>query len=284
MAAAASLSSIIGDGGLTLVGCGKMGGALLAGWLRGGAPADRIMIADPAPSEETAGPARAAGARIAPSLAELNLGKPPSILVMAVKPQRMAEALPAATQAMSGQTLLISIAAGTPISAFEAVAPAGAPIIRAMPNTPAAVGAGVSAIIGNAHAGAAALEAAEALLGVVGSVVRLAHEDQIDAVTGLSGSGPAYVFHMIEALAAAGEAEGLAPELATALARATVIGAGALAADSPKPASELRVDVTSPGGVTQAGLGALMAEADGLTALMRRTLKSAAARSRELRE
>ncbi len=282
MAAAVSLSESLGAGGLLLVGCGKMGGAMLTGWLAAGASADRIFVVDPAPSDALRADAAKAGFALAQSVGSLRLSRPPSVLVVAVKPQLMSEALPAAADAMSADTLLLSIAAGTPISAFEAAAPAGAPIVRAMPNTPAAVGKGAIAIVGN-RAGAGRLDAAEALLSVVGQVVRLADEDLIDAVTALSGSGPAYVFHLIEALAAAGEAEGLPPDLATTLARATVIGAGALADASPKPASELRVDVTSPNGVTAAALEKLMDDATGLSALMRRAVAAGAARSRELR-
>ena len=156
------------------------------------------------------------------------------------------------------------------------------PVIRAMPNTPAAVGQGITAIIGNARASAAQLDLAEELLSAIGEVVRLEAEAQMDAVTGVSGSGPAYVFHMIEALAAAGEAQGLAPELAMQLAKATVAGAGALAMQAEETPEQLRINVTSPNGTTQAGLEVLMDEARGLPALMAATVKAAADRSREL--
>ncbi|MCI4663968.1 MAG: pyrroline-5-carboxylate reductase [Neomegalonema sp.] len=280
MTAAVSVSDILGDGGLLLVGCGKMGGAMLQGWLNAAAPAEKILVVEPHPSAELTG---VRGLRVAPTLEALEIKTPPNVLLMAVKPQMMADVLPQAARVMSDKTLLLSIAAGAPISLFEAAAPAGAPIIRSMPNTPAAVGAGVTAIIGNRAATAAHLDAAEALLTVVGDVVRLTDEAQIDAVTGLSGSGPAYVFHMIEALAAAGEAEGLPPELAMRLARGTVCGAGALAAQSPRSAEQLRVDVTSRGGTTAAGLQVLMRRPDGLQRLIAETVAAAAARSRELR-
>ena len=161
---------------------------------------------------------------------------------------------------------------------------AATPIVRAMPNTPAAVGRGITAIIGNAHATPAHLDATEALLRAVGQVVRLESEDQMDAVTGLSGSGPAYVFHMIECMARAGEAQGLAPALAMQLAQATVAGAGALAEAADETPAELRKNVTSPNGTTQAGLEVLMDEATGLPPLMARTVAAAADRSRELRD
>ena len=152
-----------------------------------------------------------------------------------------------------------------------------------MPNTPAAVGAGASALIANAGCSDDDKALASALTDAAGISVWLDHEDQMDAVTGVSGSGPAYVFHMIEALTAAAEAEGLAPDLALALARQTVIGAAALAAASPETAETLRVNVTSPKGTTEAGLVALMDSESGLTSLMQKTVSAAANRSRELR-
>jgi pyrroline-5-carboxylate reductase len=151
-----------------------------------------------------------------------------------------------------------------------------------MPNTPAAIGRGITAIVGNARASAAQMDLAEALLSAVGQVVRLESEAQMDAVTAVSGSGPAYVFHLIETLAAAGEAEGLSAELSLQLARATVAGAGALAEESDEGPGELRRNVTSPNGTTQAALEVLMDEETGFPALMRRAVARAAERSREL--
>jgi len=153
-----------------------------------------------------------------------------------------------------------------------------------MPNTPAAIGQGITAIVGNAHTSAAQLDLAGLLLGAVGQVVRLDTEEQMDAVTGVSGSGPAYVFHMIECMAKAGEAQGLAPDLAMQLAQATVAGAGALAEAADETPDELRKNVTSPNGTTQAGLNVLMDEVAGLPPLMARTVAAAADRSRELRD
>jgi pyrroline-5-carboxylate reductase len=151
-----------------------------------------------------------------------------------------------------------------------------------MPNTPAAVGAGITALIGNAETTPDNLDMAKALLRAVGQVVRLDNEDQMDAVTGVSGSGPAYVFHMIEALAAAGQAQGLGADLAMQLAKATVAGAGQLAAASEETPSELRVNVTSPNGTTQAGLEVLMEAQDGLGSLISKTVAAATARSKDL--
>ncbi|MFX0543770.1 pyrroline-5-carboxylate reductase [Roseovarius sp. S4756] len=264
----------VAEKGLVLLGCGKMGGAMLEGWLNGGLPASSVWVIDPKPSDWL----KSTGVTINGDLPEA-----PGIVLIAVKPQMMGDALPSLKEMGNGTTLFISVAAGTPISAFEDALGAQSPIIRAMPNTPAAVGRGITAIIGNVHASSAQLDLAETLLTAVGQVVRLETEDQMDAVTGVSGSGPAYVFHMIECMAKAGEAEGLAPELAMQLAQATVAGAGALAENAKETPSELRVNVTSPNGTTQAGLEVLMDEHNGLPDLMRRTVGAAANRSRELK-
>jgi len=260
--------------GLVLLGCGKMGSAMLQGWLSDGLPPESVWVIDPNPSEWLQG----TGVHI-----NADLPDAPGIVLIAVKPQMMGEALPAIAANGSGETLFLSVAAGTPISAFEAALGAESAIIRAMPNTPAAVGRGITAIVGNAHAGAAQMDLAETLLRAVGQVVRLDDEGQMDAVTGVSGSGPAYVFHMIECLAKAGEAQGLSPSLAMQLAKATVAGAGALAEAADENPAQLRVNVTSPNGTTQAGLEVLMDEATGLPPLINKTVAAAADRSRELR-
>lgn len=259
--------------GLVLLGCGKMGSALLKGWLAGGLRASAVHVIEPNPSDWL----RATGVAVNGPLPAA-----PAVAVVAVKPQMMGAALPAMTALGGGPTLVLSIAAGTPMAAFEAAFGPGTPVVRAMPNTPAAIGRGISAIVGNAAASEAHLALAESLLSAVGEVVRLGSEDAMHAVTALSGSGPAYVFHLIEALAAAGEAEGLARDLALRLARATVAGAGALAMETGEDPTRLRRDVTSPNGTTQAGLEVLMAENAGLVPLVRRTVRAAAARSEEL--
>lgn len=256
--------------GLVLVGCGRMGGALLDGWLKNGLLAGAVHVIEPHPRPELSD--------LGVSL-NADLPADPAVLVIAVKPQMMADVLPRLS--VGARTLVVSVAAGVTIAAYEAAFP-GAPIVRTMPNTPAAIGQGVTAIIGNGLAGPAELDLAEALMAAVGRVVRLQDEAQMDAVTALSGSGPAYVFHMIEAMAAAGVAEGLAPDLALALARATVAGAGALAVADDEDPGKLRENVTSPGGTTAAGLGVLMDPGTGLPPLMRSTVAAAAARSREL--
>lgn len=259
--------------GLVLLGCGKMGQAMLAGWLRGGLPAGSVWVIDPVPSDWVL----ASGVHVnAPLPAD------PAIALIAVKPQMMGAALPSMQALGNGPTLFVSVAAGTPIATYEAVLGAATPIIRAMPNTPAAIGRGITALIGNARATPAQMDLAEALMAAVGQVVRLESEAQMDAVTALSGSGPAYVFHLIEAMTAAGVAEGLSPDLALRLAKATVGGAGQLAEDAPESPAQLRVNVTSPHGTTQAALEVLMDPAHGFPALLTRAVRAAAARSREL--
>jgi pyrroline-5-carboxylate reductase len=265
--------SRIASGGLVLLGCGKMGSAMLAGWLARGLPATSVWVKDPYPSEWL----QAQGVHLNQPLPET-----PAVVLVAVKPQMMAEALPTLRPMGNGETVFVSVAAGTTISFFEDVLGADTPVVRAMPNTPAAISQGITAIVANDAAGAAALDEAEALLSAVGAVVRLSHEAQIDAVTGVSGSGPAYVFHMIETMAAAGEAQGLPADLSMQLAKATVAGAGALAMAAEESPTQLRVNVTSPNGTTQAALEVLMDETDGFPALMRRAVKAATDRSKEL--
>ncbi|SDK21641.1 pyrroline-5-carboxylate reductase [Aliiruegeria lutimaris] len=259
--------------GLVLLGCGKMGSAMLQGWLADGFPPDAVTVLDPFPSDWL----KAQGVRL-----NAPLPAAPAIVLVAVKPQMMADALPVLKPFGGGETLFLSVAAGTPISFYEDVLGAETPIIRAMPNTPAAVGRGITAIIGNTYATADQLDLADHFLSAVGEVVRLGDESEMDAVTGLSGSGPAYVFHMVEAMARAGMAEGLPEALAMRLARATVTGAGELLYQSGESATQLRINVTSPNGTTAAALDVLMAETDGLPDLMVRAVKAAADRSREL--
>ncbi len=259
--------------GLVLLGCGKMGSAMLAGWLDDGLPAQSVWVLEPSPSDWLKGTGVHLNEDLPPS---------PALALVAVKPQMMGEALVRLAPLGGGETVVLSVAAGTSIGALEAALGADTPIIRAMPNTPAAVGKGITAIIGNARARETQLALAEALLGAIGQVVRLENEGQMDAVTALSGSGPAYVFYLIEAMAAAGEAEGLAPDLALHLARATVAGAGALAEASAQDPGQLRVNVTSPGGTTQAALEVLMEPQSGLAPLLKRAVRAAAQRSREL--
>lgn len=259
--------------GLVLLGCGKMGTALLTGWLAAGVPAASVWVIEPHPTDW-----------LIASGVHLNKGVPPApaVALLAVKPQMMGAALPALQALGNGRTLFVSIAAGTSIASFAEVLGEKTPIVRTMPNTPAMVGRGITGICANEFAGAAGLAVARSLMQAVGQVVELAGEHEIDAVTGVSGSGPAYVFHLIEAMTAAGEAQGLSADVAMQLARATVCGAGELAYQSSAPASQLRVNVTSPGGTTAAALAVLMDPDTGLGPLMTRAVQAAADRGREL--
>ena len=249
-----------------LIGCGNMGGALLRRWLAEGL--GPVAVIDPA-------------ARNLPPGVEASARPPaegkPDIVVLAVKPQAWAQAVLPLAGRLGPLTLVISVMAGVCTEDLARLFP-GAGIVRAMPNTPSAVGQGATALF--TRDGDIVQGAAEALFQPVGQTIWLSDEVQFDAVTAVSGSGPAYVFHFIEALAAAGEAAGLEPAMAMRLARQTLIGAAALAAqDGATPAAALRERVTSPGGTTAAGLSVLM---PGLTPLLEKVVAAAAERSREL--
>ncbi len=263
----------IAEHGLVLLGCGKMGSAMLEGWLRRGISPASVWVLDPNPSDWL----KAQGVHLNAALPAA-----PAIVLIAVKPQMMGAALPQMAKMGGGRTLFLTVAAGTTIATYESVLGAATPLVRAMPNTPAAIGRGISAICGNGHATSAHLDLAEELLSAVGQVVRLSGEDQMDAVTAVSGSGPAYVFHLIETLAAAGVAEGLPAALAMQLAKATVAGAGALAEAASEDPAQLRVNVTSPGGTTAAALKVLMDETRGFPPLLKEAVHAAAERGREL--
>ncbi|MCD9149534.1 pyrroline-5-carboxylate reductase [Pseudophaeobacter flagellatus] len=265
--------SQIETGGLVLLGCGKMGSAMLAGWLEDGLPASSVWVLDPHPSEWLQG----TGVHI-----NQDLPDEPALVLVAVKPQMMGAALPKLQALGNGKTLFVSVAAGTSIASFEEILGDQTPIVRAMPNTPAAIGQGITALVGNRRASAADLDVTEELLSAIGETLRLESEAQMDAVTGVSGSGPAYVFHLIETLAAAGEAQGLPADMAMRLAKATVAGAGALAKAAEESPSQLRVNVTSPNGTTQAALEVLMQEDGGFPDLLKRAVAAAANRSKEL--
>lgn len=256
--------------GLVLLGCGKMGSAMLSGWLDSGLPPSSVHVLTPNPSDWLRGTGVNLGG---------DLPSDPAIALLAVKPQKMEEALPPLAHLGGGTTLFLTVAAGLTLARYEAMLGVGTPVVRAMPNTPSAVGRGMTALVGNAQVTEADMQTAEALLAAVGETVRIADEDQMDLVSAISGCGPAYVFHMIEAMAAAGVAEGLEPELAMHLARSAVTGAGELAHRSADSAERLRINVTSPNGMTAAGLAVLMEE---LPDLMRRTVRAAEARGREL--
>ncbi|WP_428541804.1 pyrroline-5-carboxylate reductase [Profundibacter sp.] len=262
--------------GLVMLGCGKMGSAMLQGWLGQGLPAASTWVLDPHPNGWVQG--------LAGEGLHLNTDLPddPAIVLIAVKPQMMEEALPVLTPLGNGKTQFMSVAAGKSLAFYEQALGDKTPVIRAMPNTPAAISRGITALVGNGNTGDAELALAESLLQAVGQTVRLENEAQIDAVTGVSGSGPAYVFLMIEALAAAGVEQGLPADMAMQLAKATVSGAGQLAETAEEDPAQLRVNVTSPQGTTAAALEVLMDPETGLTPLMKRAVSASTDRSKEL--
>jgi len=263
------------DGPLVLAGAGKMGGAMLEGWLARGLPTRRVVVIDPQPGKPVRALARK-GARINPRGA---LG-PAAVLIVAVKPQVAAEVLPTLAHLVGPKTLVVSIMAGKPLSFMEGILPAS-PLVRAMPNTPAAIGRGMTVAVGNEHVSPAARRLADALLSATGAVEWVDDESLMDAVTAVSGSGPAYVFLLAEAMARAGVAAGLPEGLARILAETTVAGSGELLRVSGIDAATLRQNVTSPGGTTAAALSVLM-KADGLDPLVAEAVAAAAHRSREL--
>lgn len=264
---------------LLLVGGGKMGGAMLEGWLKRGIPAGQIAVLDPHPSPWLTSLAAARGFALNPAIAP---GHAPETLVLAIKPQ-MLDAAAAALEPLAGpETLAISVLAGKTIADLKARMPRLAHIVRAMPNTPAAVGRGITGMAAAPGTSDAAVARAKDLLTAIGAVVDVGRESLIDAVTAVSGSGPAYVFYLTECLARAGAALGLPPDVAATLARATVEGAGELMfQDRETSPEQLRINVTSPGGTTAAALGVLMAP-DGLDPLMHRAVAAAHRRAGEL--
>ncbi len=267
------------DGELLLFGCGKMGGALLEGWLAQGVPPGDIAVLEPNP-EIGANLARR-GLRHVADAAALPGEFRPAILLLAVKPQAMDAVTPVAARMAKPGTLFLSIAAGKSLGYFARQFGKGAAVVRAMPNTPAAVGRGITVAVANLQVTPAQHATADALLAAVGEVAWVEDEALMDPVTALSGGGPAYVFLLMEVLAEAGIAAGLPLELAERLARRTVEGAGELSRLSEESSTALRKNVTSPSGTTLEALRILMAE-DGLQPLFTRAIAAATRRSREL--
>ena len=260
-----------------LVGCGNMGSALLKGWLAQGVDKRDVHVID----AQDGARERAAGLGVSAS-ASLGSDIPqPTVVVFAVKPQQIDTLVPQYADIAAAGAVVLSVAAGKPIAVYERLLGGRPMVVRAMPNTPAAIGQGITALAANAAVGAEQQGLCERLMRAVGEVVWLDDEALMDAVTAVSGSGPAYVFLLIETLAAAAEREGLDTDLAQRLAGATVAGAGAYAVQSAAGPGLLREQVTSPGGTTQAALDVLMAD-DGLERLITRAVRAAAARSREL--
>jgi pyrroline-5-carboxylate reductase len=268
---------------VVLVGAGKMGSALIGGWLGGGISSTTstttITILDPAPSEAAEMAARDKGVRLNPAPADIAA---PSVLFLAIKPQILDEAAPQIAPLVGAETLILSILAGKTTANLKARLPTARAIVRAMPNTPAAIRRGITAAYPTPAVTADQRATADELLSAVGRVEWLDDESHLDAVTAVSGSGPAYVFLLAECLAEAGAAAGLPPDLAARLARATVEGSGELMHRSPEKAvAKLREEVTSPGGTTAAALNILMGES-GLKKLMEAAVEAAKRRAAEL--
>ena len=269
------------DGTILLVGCGKMGGALLKGWFAQGLNPVDVMIVEPA------GRAGVEAAHDHPALSVLNdLSDLPSdftpdAVVFAVKPQAAADIIPSYARFVDAGTVYLSIIAGLPLTKLQSLLGGRAPVVRAMPNTPASIGRGMSVLCAANAVGPSQKRVCKVLLAAVGHTAWIADEAEMDAVTAVSGSGPAYVFLLAEAMTEAGIAAGLAPALAEQLARATVSGAGAMLDSDSDTASVLRKNVTSPGGTTEAALNILMAD-DGLQRLMIQAIAAASKRSKEL--
>ena len=263
-------------GNVVLIGAGKMGGALLEGWIGLGVDPACIVAIEPQPTAPIEA-LSARGVRINPDSASIC----PDAIVIAVKPQIAAEIMPSVASLMSPSTIVISIMAGRPIAFLAGALPHNAAVVRAMPNTPAAIGRGITVAVANSLVSPVQRQLADGLLRAAGAVEWIDDEALMDAVTAVSGSGPAYVFLLAESLAHAGEKAGLPAELAARLARATVAGSGELLHRSSIDAAVLRQNVTSPGGTTAAALDVLMAP-DGLDLLMERAIAAATRRGREL--
>ena len=260
---------------IVLAGAGKMGGAMLTGWLAGGLDPRWVAAIEPHPSDEISALVTK-GVRLNPSAKEIG---DVATLVVAVKPQMFREAGPALKPFVGPSTLVVSIMAGTNIASLEEVC--GGSVVRAMPNTPAAIGRGITVAVAASKVSAAQRAVADTLLRATGSVEWVDDENLMDAVTAVSGSGPAYIFLLAEEMARAGVEAGLPVELATKLARETVAGSGELLHRSDDSSATLRKNVTSPGGTTAAALEVLMAP-DGMQPLMIRAVAAATKRSKEL--
>lgn len=263
-------------GPVMLVGAGKMGVALARGWLEAGLPPTNLILVDPMPGDA----AKALADDYGVMLNTDATGLLPNVLVLAVKPQIIDPVMESLHPIVGPQTLAVSIAAGIDLARLSRGLGMSR-VVRAMPNTPAQIGKGITGAVAGADVDTKARAVAEELLSAAGPVVWFDDERQLDAVTALSGSGPAYVFHLVEALAEAGRRQGLPDAIAEQLARQTVIGSAALLEAEPLSPSTLRANVTSPNGTTAAGLAVLMAD-DGLIPLIDRTVAAARRRSEEL--
>lgn len=262
-------------GPIALIGCGKMGGALLKGWLEKGIPSDQLQIVEPQAKSGQFGPDLHVFANAQ------QISEKTALIVIAVKPQLLEEILPT-YQIFADRSLFLTIAAGKERAFYRNILGQNARIVRAMPNTPAAIGRGMSVLLESKDIDPASLSFCGELMSAVGDIAWVREEEQMHAVTALSGGGPAYVFLLIETLAKAGEKVGLPSDLSMVLARKTVEGAGELSRLSSETAAEMRQAVTSPKGTTLEALNVLMDERTGIQNLFDQAIKSAADRSREL--
>lgn len=273
------MSAALNGVAVALIGAGNMGLALLEGWAAQGLAEDRVTVIEPNPSNRLRDLCAARGYALS---AAPGAGAACDAVILAVKPQMLEAGAVAAAPFIGPDSVVVSILAGKRIADLSARLPAACAIVRAMPNTPAAIGRGMTGAFASAATSEAQRALAHALLAAAGQVEWVESEALIDAVTAVSGSGPAYVFYLVECLAAAGADAGLPAELAARLARATIEGAGELLHRQPEVSAEtLRQRVTSPGGTTAAALGVLMAD-DGLAPLMARAVAAARARAAEL--
>jgi pyrroline-5-carboxylate reductase len=265
---------------VVLVGCGNMGYAMLSGWLASGKlKADQAFVVEP--NAELRARAAAVGCSVTESVEGLDADLSPDLVVVAVKPQVLAQVLEGYKRFAGGKATFLSIVAGAPVATFERILGDGASVVRCMPNTPAAIGKGMMVTFDNAHVSSAVSTFVADLLSASGRVAAISDESLMDAVTAVSGSGPAYVFHFIECLTEAGVKAGLPPETAALLASQTVMGAGVLAAESNVEPAELRRQVTSPNGTTAAALDVLMGQ-DRLKTLLTEAVEAARKRAVEL--
>jgi pyrroline-5-carboxylate reductase len=261
-----------------LFGAGKMGAAMLEGWLAVGMNTAAATILDPQPSADVEALCGRREIPLNPPLRDL---VPPKVVVLAIKPQMLEAAAAVINRLVKTDTLVVSILAGKTLADLKRQMPGARAVVRAMPNLAASVRRSATAAVTTAETSAAQKQMAHDLLAGIGTVAWLADEDLMDAVTAVSGSGPAYCFYLAECLAHAGTVAGLPQELSAQLARATLVGAGELLAQTELPPGKLRHDVTSPGGTTAAALDVLMAK-PGLSDLLQRAVQAAKLRAGEL--
>ncbi|WP_419903798.1 pyrroline-5-carboxylate reductase [Kiloniella sp.] len=272
---------MLNGGTLLLIGCGKMGGAMLQGWLDRGLSGSQVTIVDPSAKASYLDPFKKQGVVAVENLNDISDSLSPALVMFAIKPQMMDDAIGDYRRFVKPDTVFLSVVAGKKISFYEDNLGSQAAIVRTMPNTPAAVSRGMTVLYANPNVSEEQKAVCQEFMAAVGETAWLDSEGQIDAVTGVSGSGPAYIFLMAECLAQAGVDAGLPEDLARKLAHTTVSGAGELIHQSDDSPTQLRINVTSPNGTTQAALEVLMAD-DGLQPIMTKAVAAATNRSKAL--